>query len=143
MTVKTFHPSIKAIKKISNDEFSFATVDREKMLKDISSLDHTKACQESDIPIQKQSNILIKEYPDIFSDVLHLSFNASVNEGTFYQFSNWLMLSRFTAQKIKFSIKDFFSKCDQIHSNLRIFKKVQRTLKIITGQLALQKNKRI
>ena len=25
-----------------------------------------------------------------------------------------------TAQKIKFSIKDFFSKCDQIHRNLRI-----------------------
>ena len=27
----------------------------------------------------------------------------------------------FTAQKVKFSIKDFFSKCDQIRSFLRIF----------------------
>ena len=26
-----------------------------------------------------------------------------------------------TAQKIKFSIKDFFSKCDQIHMNLLIW----------------------
>ena len=27
----------------------------------------------------------------------------------------------FTAQKMKFSVKDFFSKCDQIHSFLRIW----------------------
>ena len=27
----------------------------------------------------------------------------------------------FTAQKMKFSIKDFFSKCDQIHRKLRIW----------------------
>ena len=27
----------------------------------------------------------------------------------------------FTAQKMKFSIKDFFSKCDQIHRRLRIW----------------------
>ena len=26
-----------------------------------------------------------------------------------------------TAQKMKFSIKDFFSKCDQTHRNLRIW----------------------
>ena len=30
-------------------------------------------------------------------------------------------LESFTAQKIKFSIKDFFSKCNQIHSKLRIW----------------------
>ena len=29
--------------------------------------------------------------------------------------------SRFTAQKMKFSIKNFSSKCDQIHSKLRIW----------------------
>ena len=30
-------------------------------------------------------------------------------------------ITRYTAQKIKFSIKDFFSKCDQIRSFLRIW----------------------
>ena len=30
-------------------------------------------------------------------------------------------LRKYTAQKIKFSIKDFFSKCDQIRSKLRIW----------------------
>ena len=30
-------------------------------------------------------------------------------------------ISDFTTQKIKFSIKDFFSKCDQIHRKLRIW----------------------
>ena len=30
-------------------------------------------------------------------------------------------MSTITAQKMKFSIKDFFSKCDQIHSLLRIW----------------------
>ena len=69
------YPSTKAIKRvsISNDLFSFDIVDREK-----SFLDHTKACQESDIPTK-----IIKENADIFSEVLHLSFNVSVNEGTF------------------------------------------------------------
>ena len=32
-----------------------------------------------------------------------------------------LWKAKYTAQKIKFSIKDFFSKCDQIHSFLRIW----------------------
>ena len=74
------HPSITAIKRVSNsnDLFSFDIVDREKILKEISSLVHTKTCQESDIPTK-----IIKENADIFPEVLHLSFNASVNEGTF------------------------------------------------------------
>ena len=52
------HASIKAIKKVSNSShlFSFDIVDREKILKGISSLDHTKACQESDI-IYKNADI--------------------------------------------------------------------------------------
>ena len=53
-------------------------MDREKIVKKISSLDHTKACQESDIPTK-----IIKENADIFSEVFRLSFNASANEGTF------------------------------------------------------------
>ena len=32
----------------------------------------------------------------------------------------WLKSINYTAQKMKFSIKDFFSKCDQIRSLLRI-----------------------
>ena len=31
----------------------------------------------------------------------------------------WIMT--YTAQKMKFSIEDFFSKCDQIHRKLRIW----------------------
>ena len=74
------HPSIKAIKRgsKSNDLFSFDIVDREKIFKEISSLDQTKACQESDIATN-----IFKENADIVSEVLHLSFNVSVNEGTF------------------------------------------------------------
>ena len=43
---------MKAAKRVSNstDKFSFDIVDREKILKEINSLDHTKACQESGIP---------------------------------------------------------------------------------------------
>ena len=57
------HPSTKAIKGVSNssDFFSFDIVDKEKSLKEISNLDHTKACQESDIPTK-----IIKENADIF-----------------------------------------------------------------------------
>ena len=53
-------------------------MDREKILNEISSLDLTKACQKSDI-----STKIIKENADIFSQVPHLSFNASVNKGIF------------------------------------------------------------
>ena len=98
------HPSIKAIKGVSNsdDLFSFDTVDTEKILKKISSLDHTKACQVSDI-----STKIINENADIFSEVLHLSFKSM--KEPFHQFSNWLMLPQF-------------------------LKKVRKTLTIITNQ---------
>ena len=33
----------------------------------------------------------------------------------------WTLFFIVTAQKMKFSIKDFFSKCDQIHSFMRIW----------------------
>ena len=45
----------------------------------------------------------------------------------FAVFWSWVIANSFckvlfyTAQKMKFSIKDFFSKCDQIHSFLRIW----------------------
>ena len=45
------HPTIKAIKRVSNSNLlSFDIVDRKKIFKEISRLDYRKACQESDIP---------------------------------------------------------------------------------------------
>ena len=38
---------------------------------------------------------------------------------------NWTGPTNFTAQKMKFSIKDFFSKCGQIRSFLRIWLHLQ------------------
>ena len=43
-----------------------------------------------------------------------------LKENTIFKFY-WIFFSRLTAQKMKFSIKDFFSKCDQIRSKLRIW----------------------
>ena len=37
-----------------------------------------------------------------------------------------MVASIITAQKMKFSIKDFFSKCDQIRRNLRIWSHLQK-----------------
>ena len=83
-------------------------VDREKILKEINSLDHTKACQQADIYTKacqqadiytkacqqayiytkacQQADIytkIISKNADIFAEVLHLPFNALVNEGAF------------------------------------------------------------
>ena len=102
------HPSIKAIKRVSNlnDVFSFDVGDKEKILKEISSLDHAKAYQGSDIPTK-----IIKEILTFFQNffIFHL-MPQSIKE-PFHQFSNWLMLSQF-------------------------LKKVFRTIKIITDQSA-------
>ena len=43
------------------------------------------------------------------------------NEECIFHFSLWISQSPNTAQKMKLSIKDFFSKCDQIRSFLRIW----------------------
>ena len=50
------HPSITALKRVSNSNklFSFDNMDRKKILKEINSLDHKKACHESDIPYTHQ-----------------------------------------------------------------------------------------
>ena len=37
-----------------------------------------------------------------------------------------LCFDSYTAQKVKFSIEEFFSKCDQIHRNLRIWSHLLR-----------------
>ena len=74
------HPSITAINRVSNSHnlFSFDISNKEKILKEINSLGHTKTCQESDIPTK-----IIKENAYIFSKIRHLSFDALVKEGTF------------------------------------------------------------
>ena len=58
------HLNIKTNKRVSNSSnmFPFDTVDIEKIIREISSLDYTKVCQESDIPTK-----IIKENGDIFS----------------------------------------------------------------------------
>ena len=103
------HPSITAINRVSNSYnlFSFDISNKEKILKEINSLDHTKTCQESDIPTK-----IIKENAHIFSKICHFSFDALVKEGTF---------------------PSIFKLADVTPIFL---KKVQRTLKIITDQSA-------
>ena len=74
------HPGIlttgEVFKKIS--PFSFKCVDKDEILKEILNLDASKACQDSDIPSRN-----IKENADIFTDILHFSFNNSIYQSEF------------------------------------------------------------
>ena len=78
------HPSIGAIKRVSHsNDFSFDIVGKEKILKEIISLVHTNACQESHIPTQ-----IIKENADIFQKFfISCLMHQSIKE-PFHQFSN-------------------------------------------------------
>ena len=86
------HPSINAIKRGSNLNhlFSFDIVDREKILKEISNLDYTKVCQESDILTK-----IIKGNADIFQKFFISRLILQSMKEPFHQFSNWLMLPLF------------------------------------------------
>ena len=53
--------------------FSFSEVTRDEILKEILSLDTTKACQDTDIPTK-----ILKENADIFSDFLFAYYNTSI-----------------------------------------------------------------
>ena len=79
------HPCMKAIRKvpISSDSFSFDIVNRKKILEEISSLDHIKACQQSDIPTK-----IIKENSDIFQKFLNSRLMLQSIKEPFHQFSN-------------------------------------------------------
>ena len=59
----------------------------------------------------------------VFLELSAISLFARLS-GCFWEWQNHAPVSinyiRVTAQKMKFSIKDFFSKCDQIRRNLRI-----------------------
>ena len=82
--------SKKAIKRVtnSNDLFSFDIVDSEKIVQEISGLDHTKACQESDTTTKNLKEKGYKFFQKFFISRLRLQSRKK----TFHQFSNWLML---------------------------------------------------
>ena len=73
------HPSILTIGEVCKNKsnkqplFSFSEATRDEILKEILSLDTTKACQHTDIPTK-----ILKENADIFSDFLFAYYNASV-----------------------------------------------------------------
>ena len=73
------HPTILTIGEVCKNKsnkqplFSFSEVTRDEILKEILSLDTTKACQDTDIPTK-----ILKENADIFSDFLFAYYNASV-----------------------------------------------------------------
>ena len=73
------HPSIFTIEEVCKNKsnkqplFSFSEATRNEILKEILSLDITKACEDTDIPTK-----IPKENADIFSDFLFAYYNASV-----------------------------------------------------------------
>ena len=70
------HPSILNIVEVceSNLKFFLGVLIKTRLaIKEISNLDVSKACQDSDI-----SSRIIKKNADIFTDFLHFSFNNSI-----------------------------------------------------------------
>ena len=59
----------------------FRTLKKKKNFQEILCLDASKACQDTDVPTK-----LIKENVDIFTDLVHPSVNASINNGDFPSF---------------------------------------------------------
>ena len=77
------HPSIKAIERVpkSKDLFNFSNVEKREILQEIVCLDPSKACQDTDVPTK-----IIKENADMFTDFIHPSTNASINNNDFPSF---------------------------------------------------------
>ena len=98
---KRSRDSIKAIKRVF---FSVDIVDREKILQEISSLDHKKPCHELDIPTK-----IFKENAEIFQNFFISRLMLQAMEEPFHQFSNWLMLPQFL-QKVQRTLKIFTEK---------------------------------
>ena len=70
-----------------NPQLSFRWVDKDEILKEILNLDASKTWQDSDVPSR-----IIKENADIFTDILHSSFNKSIYQSEFpsnHQTLNW------------------------------------------------------
>ena len=89
---------------------------------------------------EQASNIkLVKKSTYVFLDIKYLNLVATICNGYFVKitwpnnsitslngFSDWYMMMisafwKYLLQNVKFSIKDFFSKCDQIRSFLWIW----------------------
>ena len=74
-----YHPSIKAIKeKNLNKTFTFQTISRSDIKKEILRLDNSKAIQESDIPTK-----IIKQNVDIFTEYLFHEFEKSLEKSEY------------------------------------------------------------
>ena len=76
-------PSIKAIERVpkSKDFFNFLNVVKKENFQEISCLDASKACINTDVTTK-----IIKENADIFTDFVHPLINASINNGDFPSF---------------------------------------------------------
>ena len=74
------HPSIVAIKKFCNSKphFSFKTVQKEEILKELNNLNINKATQNTDIPTK-----IIKENSDIFGDFIFSNLNCCINTSSY------------------------------------------------------------
>ena len=60
-------------------------------------------------------------YLDVISHQIHKCAKYTCHKNSWYKYFSYYSLRTCTAQKMKFSIKDFFNKCDQIRSFLRIW----------------------
>ena len=74
------HPSIVAIKKFCNSKphFSFKTVQKEEILKELNNLNINKATQNTDIPTK-----IIKENSDIFGGFIFSNLNCCINASSY------------------------------------------------------------
>ena len=77
------HPSIKAIERVPKSKvlFNFSSVEKKEIFQETVCLDASKACQDTDVPTK-----IIKDNADIFTDFIHPSINASINNGDFPSF---------------------------------------------------------
>ena len=77
------HPSIKAVERVQKlkDLFNFSNLEKKKISQEIICLDTSKDCQDTDVPAE-----IIKENANIFTYFVHLSINASINNGDFPSF---------------------------------------------------------
>ena len=74
-----YYPSIKAIKKKNlNKTFTFQTISRSDIKKDILRLDNSKAIQKSDIPTKR-----VKQNVDIFTEYLFHEFEISLEKSEY------------------------------------------------------------
>ena len=74
------HPSIKPIERVPKlkDFFNFSKVEKTEIFQEIACLDASRVFQDTDVPTK-----IIKENADIFTDLVHPSINASINNGDF------------------------------------------------------------